>query len=438
MSRSSLPASASSTRLTRPGSRSAKCFASSIVDSIAPGDALLSMRFRISGTDSSRIVALTSSRGASARDHLVEIEQRLAEHRQLGRRLEAVRRGGPVHLEQQAADLQVRERRALDTVVTRSATSRRKPASSNPSRRSPSSMSTSAASSGSPFGGADQQFEQPLLNPGRQLADHPEIDQRHPAVVGQEHVAGMRVGVKEPVDDDLMQIGAHQLAAQLLAVDVDARQRAERGDLRAEDVVHRQHARRRVVVHRLRHDDRRELGEMLAERPEIARFVAVVELGERRLAELRHHLREVDARLHAAVLVEERGELVERFQILGNALLDVRALHLDRDQAPVAQRRAMNLAERRGGDRLRLEHPEALGQPDAELRLDDALDLGERERLDVVLQPRQRLDVGGRQQIGACRQQLSELDEGRTERLESRARAVRRRRAADRRALRGV
>ena len=45
----------------------------------------------------------------------------------------------------------------------------------------------------------------------------PEIDQREAAVVGEEDVAGMRIGVEHAVDDDLLQVRAHQRLGQLLA-----------------------------------------------------------------------------------------------------------------------------------------------------------------------------------------------------------------------------
>jgi hypothetical protein len=53
-------------------------------------------------------------------------------------------------------------------------------------------------------GGAEQQREQALLDPRREVSDHPEIDESQPRIMGQKHISGMRVGVEEAVDDDLM------------------------------------------------------------------------------------------------------------------------------------------------------------------------------------------------------------------------------------------
>jgi hypothetical protein len=47
----------------------------------------------------------------------------------------------------------------------------------------------------------------------------------------------------------------------------------------------------------------------------------------------------------------------------------------------------MHLPERGCGDRLGIELGERLGQPHAQLGFHDFLDLRERERLDLVLQP---------------------------------------------------
>ena len=54
-------------------------------------------------------------------------------------------------------------------------------------------------------------------------ATMPEVEERDAVVVGQEDVAGVRVGVHEAVDQDLLQVGAEELLGQRLAVDLGAR-----------------------------------------------------------------------------------------------------------------------------------------------------------------------------------------------------------------------
>ena len=78
----------------------------------------------------------------------------------------------------------------------------------------------------------------------------------------------------------------------------------------------------------------------------------------------------------------------------------------------------MHLAQRGRRQRLVVELRERLRDPHAELLGHDPLDLGERERADPVLEPGERLQVGRRQQVGAGREELAELDEGRPHLLE--------------------
>ena len=64
---------------------------------------------------------------------------------------------------------------------------------------------------------------------------------REPAVGGQQHVAGVGVGVDEAVDEDLVEVGIEELGGQGAALDVVLRERAERAHVAALDQVHGQH-----------------------------------------------------------------------------------------------------------------------------------------------------------------------------------------------------
>ena len=83
------------------------------------------------------------------------------------------------------------------------------------------------------FADRQQQLQQPILHLRAEPADHAEIDQRQQAVVGDEHVAGMRIGVEDAVDDDLLQIGAHQRVGEHVALEIEAHQRTDLRDLGA-------------------------------------------------------------------------------------------------------------------------------------------------------------------------------------------------------------
>jgi hypothetical protein len=69
------------------------------------------------------------------------------------------------------------------------------------------------------------------------------------------------------------------------------------------------------------------------------------------------------------------------------------------------------LPQARSGDRRRIEAFERLGRADGELLLDDAFDIGKRNRLDIVLQACEWLEPGYREHVRAGRQQLAQLDE---------------------------
>ena len=117
-------------------------------------------------------------------------------------------------------------------------------------------------------------------------------------------------------------------------------------------------------------------------------------------------------------VVEELCDFIERVEVFRDLLGHARALHLDGDDTAVAERGAMHLSERGGGERTFLEHREGFREPDAEVRLNDFLDVGERHRLNAVLQPRERFEIRGGKEICARRQDLSQLNERRSERLE--------------------
>ena len=241
----------------------------------------------------------------------------------------------------------------------------------------------------------------------------------------QQHVTGVRIGVKEAVDDDLMQVGPKQLARQPARVEVLAQQRRERGDLLSLDQFHGEHARTGVVGDRRGHDNAPERGEVPRDAHEIARFALVIQFLRQRAAELRHHLDEVELLPGTGVLIEKSGDVLHRREIQGKSFANIRPLHLDGNTAAVPKFGAMHLPERRRRDRLHVECGEAFRQAHSEIVLNDALDLRERKRLDPILETAQGVQIGRRQQIGARREHLTELDECGAEPLEIRRQFLR-------------
>ena len=267
---------------------------------------------------------------------------------------------------------------------------------------------------------ADRQhhLEQLFLRDGREAAHHAEVHQRQAVVGRQQHVAGMRVGVEDAVYKNLLEVGAEQLFGQGGPVNFGALDGAHRRDLRTFDVVHRQHTCRREVVDGERNDNELEVLQLAGERDEVPRLFAVIQLGHQRPAELLEHADRVHVPGGAAEPIEQRRDFVEGVEIFQDTVLDTGPLHLDRDPASAAEHGAVHLPERGRGDRRRIEFHEGLRHANAEFLLDNPFDIRIWKRSEVILQPRQRVEVGLRQQVRARREQLSELDERRTERLQ--------------------
>jgi hypothetical protein len=154
------------------------------------------------------------------------------------------------------------------------------------------------------------------------------------------------------------------------------------------------------------------------ERHHVARFFPVIELRKERAAELVEHPGRIKGAGGGTEPIHQRGHFVERIEVLQDPVAHIRPLHLDGDLSSSPEHAAVHLAQRRGGNRFRLEGLERLGETDAKLLLHDPLDVGIRKRSDIVLQSRECLEVRGRQQIRACREELSQLDEGRSELFE--------------------
>ena len=229
----------------------------------------------------------------------------------------------------------------------------------------------------------------------------------------------MRIGVEVPVDRDLLEVRLGELLGQRPEVVLDARHLRDVVDLDAADALHRQHFLRRVRLDDARDEQARESRQRAPERRRVARLDPVVELVDERHLELLDDADEIDALAGARVIGEEVRELAEKLDVVGEALADARALRLDDDGSPVAQRGVVDLPEARAAERLRIELREQLADARAELLLDDLLDLGEGNRIDVVLEMLQLVDVGLGQEIGPRGQHLAELDVRRAELDES-------------------
>src|SRR5690606_4121733 len=123
--------------------------------------------------------------------------------------------------------------------------------------------------------GREQQLQQPVALPGRDVGDHSEVEDRQPSVRGDQQIAGMRVGVDLAVDERLVKVAAHQCFGQSSHRLLGAAHAADLGDLGPGDQIHGQHARAGQVPHRSRHQQFRIALEVPGEAVEVLRLRAV-------------------------------------------------------------------------------------------------------------------------------------------------------------------
>ena len=192
----------------------------------------------------------------------------------------------------------------------------------------------------------------------------------------------------------------------------------EVGELDALEVLERQHALARVAPVDARHDDVRVPGEVAVERLGVAGLLAVVELLADRARELVDDLAGVDEVERTDALLDEPRGLLEQLDVALDLARRVRPLHLHGDLRPF-------------GSTARCTWPidaAAIGCSSNSTKRrpigccrsssDDPLDVGERERRDVVLEAAELGDDVRRDDVRARREELPELDERRPELVE--------------------
>jgi hypothetical protein len=203
-----------------------------------------------------------------------------------------------------------------------------------------------------------------------------------------------------------------------VSVELETPKRAEPRQIAARDPVHREHARRGVVVDGTRDDDSFVVSEIVADDYEVPGFGAVVEFGHQCEPKFLDHVCEPVASSDLGVVIDEVRELVDHLHVFHNPAANVRSLYLHGDRSAVSEYGAVNLAQRRRSGRSRRELRETSRHTHAELGGYDALDVIERYRFDLVLQTPQGTKIDRRQKIRSRRQQLTEFDEVGPHRLE--------------------
>ena len=251
---------------------------------------------------------------------------------------------------------------------------------------------------------------------GIEPARESEVDEQQPRarrggrLVEHEQVARVRVGVEQPVDEDLLRVGARQDLEHRRA----ARPASGRGprDRRCERraVAHRQHAARGVAREDARHDHARVVREVRRDLRRDARFALEVELfaqaggelGEQPFADRR---RRGAAQTRAAQRSPTRDRRAAKSASHGYWTFTA-------TRSPLVQARAVHLGDRGGAERLALEVREQHRERRAELGFDRGAHLREGQGRHLVAQRRERRGHRGGQQVVAVRGELAGLHEG--------------------------
>src|SRR5579862_4471369 len=112
--------------------------------------------------------------------------------------------------------------------------------------------------------------------------------------------------------------------------------------------------------------------------------------------------------------MQDFRDLLKSGKIFTNLFANIGSLHFYHYTATVMQGRAMNLSQRRGGNRRRVEMRKELRYFDAKFCFDDAFDILVREWFDLVLKPGQRFTKRLGNEICPAGEELAELYKGRS------------------------
>ncbi len=193
-------------------------------------------------------------RRVEVRGHLVEIEKRLADQCELGRRPHAALTGDAGHLQHHVSGLEIAPH--LDAPLHQLADRAAKPISVELIARTPDARECISRGIAVAVADSQQELHDLVAHCRGKPADHAQVDQGEPVVGHEQHIAGMRIGVEEPFRQHLLQVGPEEILDQRGAVEVGAGDRAQVGDLSALEMIHREHAAGAVVRHGARHDRR--------------------------------------------------------------------------------------------------------------------------------------------------------------------------------------
>ncbi len=221
----------------------------------------------------------------------------------------------------------------------------------------------------------------------------------------------MRIGVDEIVDHDLPQVDVVEPGRHLGAVDAGLVEGREIADLQIAHVLEGQGARRALGPVHFGDQHSAVGGEVFGEALGVASLGLHVELAAGGGDELVDHAVEVDAAADELEDLEAADRQPYGLQVGLHQDLDARAQHLDHRLLAAPELGRMDLGERGGADRPRIEPGEDLLRRPAEVLLDLSGDGVEGRRGHLVLQAAELVGDLARQEVHPRAQELAELDQ---------------------------
>ena len=274
---------------------------------------------------------------------LVEIEQSLAEHRQLRRHANPALGRDLRHLQDEPADLHLLDRRGL--LLGHDLAD---PASEFFAVKILLLLADLDRDIGRLVAmtlcNREQELQQIFLQFRQDAPNHSQIEKRNPVIGRNEDVPRMRISVEKTVHQNLLEISAEKFLGERCAIEIHPHQWTQIGDFFSGHELHRQDTRGGVVRDRSRDNDVREILQLVANSREVGRLRPVIELLQEALAKLLEHLTKLVSPAQLGVMIEELRDLLDRFQVLHHLLANPGPLHFDRDRPPVAQGGTMDLA----------------------------------------------------------------------------------------------
>ena len=175
----------------------------------------------------------------------------------------------------------------------------------------------------------EQQQRQAAARVVVETAEQPEVEQREPAVVGEEHVARVRIRVVDALDDDLVHVRAEELARELLR-DLGSETVIRRG-LASLDVLEREHALGDVRTNHARDDEQLVVLDEPRDQLGVVRLFEEVELGAEVNLELVGERLDLQELRGLGVAGDQRGGRAQQREVELDLLDDPRPPDLHHD-----------------------------------------------------------------------------------------------------------